>query len=396
MEFTDRKIYLMLVFAITLLLTAKIGIATESSDEHFKMLSTIEYSGKGQFKSQVETLMTVRKELLSDQKFRYFISASDFALGGDGESANEITFVIDRKTSVLSEAGKDLGLFQKVNNACVKSLTKTSRENIGKTWKQSFKLPFFGKSFAEELKLTLTAIELKSEDLGDMIAVRALSEPFVVTAAGDSGKEGDVKARINAVYLFDDDIEDIYMSISVFEAATKINDFGEKLRYEIATYKTNAAGESVVVGRLSKKFEGLVKKVGLVKKGLKISKEASLPKWAKAEGLGTGQIAGICAATACEGALNPVAVVLVPAVKTISMQSLGVITSATVGTVATTGTMASVSGALSASVPAVGAMNLAAAPTILGVGATTAGAVAGGTTAVAAGGSSSGGGSRSQ
>lgn len=385
---------LVMVLSIVLVLpSGRAGLAAENeSVQHFKMLSTVEYTGKSQFKNQVESLFTVRKQSLSDGKVRYFISAKDFNLAG---GKKELSFVIDRKTRRLSETSRDLAFLEKVNNRCVMSLKEVTKKNVGKTWKQSFNLSSLGKSFPDEIKFTLTAIQLKIEVFGErfneMIAVRALSEPFVVKTAKIGGGTGPVKSRINAVYLFDPEFEEIYLSISVFEATTNINGFKEKLRHEVATYKSDAEGASVALTSLGKKFEKFVRKLGLSNKSLKVVKESSLPWWARFEGLGASQVANICAAIACEGALNPVVAVCIPATRVVAMQSFS--TLASVGQIAAAGQIGTVSSSLATNVPAVGGLNLAAAPTIMGVGLGTAGGIGAGVAipvAIAGGGNGKG------
>jgi len=384
--FWAKKDYcsMMMLCAVLLFLFAEACLSAENENrEHYKMLSTIEYAGKGQFVNQAETLFTVRKEFLSDNKVEYFIStgALDLIKGnwssGEESQLGELSFIVDKKTRQLSTAEKDLLLLEMVNNRCVGSLEKVTKENIGKTWKQSFNLSFLGKFFPSELKFTLTAIQLEAEAFGEMIAVRALSEPFVVQAAREDGGTGSVKSRINAVYLFDPKIEDIYLSISVFDATTDFNGFKETLRHEVATYRTDAAGVSVDLTGLDKKFEKLVRKVGLTTKGLKVDKETPLPGWAQSRGLRAAQIANICAAMACEGASNPVATISMPAARMVALQGAGQITAA-----ARLGTISSL---LVKSIPGVGGMKIAAAPAFMGVGAGTAGAIAGGSTAIAIG-----------
>lgn len=189
----------MTVLSVALLLPfAKAGSAMEDENaQHFKMLSTIEYTGEGQFRNQVEALFTVLRQPLSDDKVRYFLFTDDFDLLTDDPNSGQLSFskglsfVIDRKTGHLSGYGEDLALLGKVNNQCVRSLSKTTKKNVGKTWKQSFDLSSFGKSLPRRLTFTLTAIQLDTKVLGeafnDMIAVRALSEPFIVKAAKEEG-----------------------------------------------------------------------------------------------------------------------------------------------------------------------------------------------------------------
>ena len=376
---TGHKFCLMMALsAVVLLPFVKVGLAAKNeSVQHFKMLSTIEYAGKGQFRNEVETQFTVTKQPLGDNKVRYSVSP------------RELSFVLDRKTRRLSEASRDLALVEMVNNQCVRSLKKVTRENIGKTWKQSFDLSSLSKSLPDELKFTLAAMRVETKVFGEMIAVRALSEPFVVKAPRKEGGTGSIKSRVGSVYLFDPEIEDIYLSISIFEATTNINAPKEKLRHEVATYMTDAAGGAVDLGGLGKKFEKFVQKVGLAGKSLKVVKEALLPQWARSEALNAAQMASICAATACEGALNPVVTVCLPAARTVAMQSFGTLAG---GGFATAGGTV---GSLGTGVPAVGALNIAAAPAFLGVGVGTAAAIAGGavgTVAIAGGGGGGAGG----
>jgi hypothetical protein len=358
------------------------------------MLSTVEYAGKGQFRNQVETLFTVRKQFLSDDQVRYFISTNDFDLIGDDlnsgqrSSSSELSFVVDNKTRHLSGTSKDLALLEIINNECVSSLKEVTKENIGKTWKQSFALPFLDHFLAVELEFTLTAIQLKTKAFGEMIAVRALSEPFIVKVTEGKGT-GDAKSRINAIYLFDPEIEDIYLSISVFEATTRVSGSNEKLRCEMATYKTDAAGVSVDLSDIDKKFEKFVRKVGLSAKSIKVTKESSLPAWAQHKGLAAAQVSNLCAAMACEGASNPVVIVCMPAAHTLALQSAGKLITA--------GKIETISRLLVKNIPGVGGMKIAVAPAFMGMSLGTVGAITGGTVGgtVAIAGGGGGGGSSS-
>jgi hypothetical protein len=267
-----------------------------------------------------------------------------------------------------------MALLERINNHCVMSLDKITKEYAGKTWKQSFDLSSFGHAFPNRLRFTLTAMPLRTEMFGDMIAVRALSEPFFIKAAKSDGGLGGVKSKIGTVYLFDSDVENVYLSISVLDATTNINGFKEELRHEIATYKADSAGVSVDLSGLGKDFENLVSKVGLSKKAAPVTRRLHLPNWAQTEALEAGQVAHMCAAIACEGATapNPVAAIYIPVARTIAMQSLG--------TLASVGTVGAVSSALVNSVPGFAGMKIAvAAPTIMGVNAGTAAVAAGAT-----------------
>jgi len=374
-----QDLCLMVVLSVMLTLAfGRAGLAVEGETvQHYKILSVVEYEGKGQFRSPVEALFIVRKQSLSDDKLQYFISTRDFDLVRDSESSGQqpsyeqLSFIVDRNTRHLSGAGRDIELLEMVNNQCVRSLRKVTRQNIGKTWKQSFNLPFLNHLLPGNLKFTLTAIELNTKVYGQMVAVRALSEPFIVRAVKEKGGTGPVKAKISAVYLFNPEVEDVYLSVSVFEAQTDINGYKETLRHEVATYKTNPAGLSADLTGLGKEFEKLVQKLGLARKSLKVVKESPLPRWARSEGITTAQVANICAAAACEGASNPVVTVSIPAARTIALQSTGTLPRA--------GALLTVSGALAKNIPAVASMKIAAAPAFMGVGLGTAGAVAGGT-----------------
>ena len=354
------------------------------SIQHFKMISNVEYTGQAQFRNQSESMFTVRKDVLPDGQVQYTLSTqkADFTHSsmdaGRLSLPGEISFVIDRETSRLSGGGPDMAFSNRVNNACVASLKKVGRENIGQTWEQSFELSRIDKKLPDELKFKLKAIQVRSDLQGDMIAVRAVSEPFSFQIPKDNGEMASVKCRAGAVYLFDNDIEDIYMSISVFDAKTNVSGFDEKVRNEVATYKTDADGVPVDLTGLSKEFEKFAKKVGLKDKGLEVKEKTTLPYWAQSKALYVAEVANICASTACEGAINPVATVFVPVSQVVKHQGVRPPNIAK---------GMPVSKALASAVPGIGAMKIALGPTIFGLGLTEAaigGGIAGGTVAIAA------------
>jgi hypothetical protein len=371
------------------LFSVSVAYAFESSGtEHYKMLSSVEYSGKTQYKNQVETLLTVRKDFLSDDQVQYFISSRDFDLVkgnlsfGQDVPARELSFIVNKRTKRLSTEERELALLERINNHCVLSLGKHTKDNIGRTWKQSFNLSSLDSSLPDKISFTLTAMPLSTEVFGELIAVRALSEPFTFQAPKVQGGLGDIKSRINTVYLFDPEIETVYMSISVFEATANINGFKEKLRHEVATYKSNASGESVDLSGLGKEFGKFVRKVGLNKKSIDVTKRGHLPQWARSEAVTVAEAGFTCGSIACEGAPNPVATVFVPIARTVAMQSSGALLSI--------GTIGTVSGALAANVVGISTVKIAAVPAIaagMGMNAGTAAAVAGGATAIAVTGS---------
>jgi len=313
-----NPIFVMVLSAGLLLSLTKVSPAAENeSVGYYKMISTVEYSGEGQLRNQVETLFTVKKQCMANDKVRYCVSSDDLNGTAKGTfSFQKLSFDIDRKTQHLSGASEDLAFWGKVSNECTKSLKKTTKANVGKTWKQSLDLSSLGSTLPSELNFTLTAMQVKAGTAGEMIAVRALSEPFIVKV----GSTGAVNSRINTVYLFDTKIEDIYLGISVFEAETNINGSKETLRYEVAAYKTDARGVPADLSGLGENFENFVSKIGLKSKSLEVSKSSPLPEWAKSESLPAAQAANICSATVCEGALNPVASLAIPAAKVVDFQ----------------------------------------------------------------------------
>lgn len=371
-----------LIAAVVLVASAPV-MAEEQSLEYYKMLSLLEYKGFGQFNSQVETMVTVKKQDLMDGKFaKYLISADNVDLTA-GQNPQGMSFVLDRQTKNISGLGGDMKFIENVNNQCVPAISQVTKANVGTTWKQSFDLSPLSASLGE-INFTLTAINLTTEAFGDMIAVRAISQPFLIQAVAADGEPGDVKCKIGTVYLFSPEIDDIYMSISVFEATTKINGKKEKLRSEVATYKTDAAGVAVDLTGIGKKFEKLIKKIGLRKKAMKIKDQADLPRWAAVECLQAVKAANICAALSCEGAVNPVGMVFGPTSGLLGAQGTGF----GIGGSIAGGT---VGGALAGGVGGVGG-GIAGGATIGGVGLGTAGVIGGATAggiAVAGGGGGS-------
>jgi len=76
---TKLYYYVMVLIAMFLLsFDAKVVLASEGQNvQHLKMISVIEYTGKGQFRNQAENLFEVRKEALSKNEFQYFITGND-------------------------------------------------------------------------------------------------------------------------------------------------------------------------------------------------------------------------------------------------------------------------------------------------------------------------------
>lgn len=312
---------LSLYFVLALLLA--MGSTARTADcesvQQYRMQSVLEYSGQTQFCNKAETVFTAKRQLLSDGKARYVISADDVAGIGDNvpSSIKGLSFVIDRKNQHLSGIDSDLVLMEKVTNQCAMSLKEVTRGNIGKTWKQDFDLSSIGSSVPSELRFTLMAMPIETQAHGELIAVRALSEPFFVDIAG-----GSAQCRMNCAYVFCSDFENIFFSTSVFDATTNCNGYGERLKHTVTTWKVDASGQPAKFDELgeNKDFAKFISKLG-VTKNVQVVKAAPLPQWARSEGVRTAQVANLCASLSCEGALNPVATIYLPAASTVGLQS---------------------------------------------------------------------------
>jgi len=379
-----------IVFVSAILLVCLSGaIASVTSGEvkshSFNAISTIEYTSKvGQYRSQASTLFDVEKTSMENNVVSYSITSPD--LSGLPEGFDKrLSFVVDRSNRKIASESRDLSLIEYVNNQCVQSFKKLTPERAGTSWKQSFKLSVPGLSLPKSLDLNLSATSLKSKSQGDLLAVRALSKPFDLTVKDSKGKESSIKCKIGTVYLFDASVEDIYLSISVFEASTNMNGYSETLRHEVATYRTNEYGKAVDLKGMGKEFEKFVRKVGLKTKPVVVTKKTALPEWARSEVLPAAKASNICAATACEGALNPVVSICAATTQAMTLQSAGFISSG--------GAPMLVSKSLVQAVPGMGGMKIAMAP-FMGVGMGTAGAIGGGSAAGIAAGGGGGGGSR--
>lgn len=307
------------VLAVLLAMGSSAWTADCESVQQYRMQSVLEYSGETQFCNKAETVFTAKKYLVSDGKARYVLSADEVTGVGDGvpSSLRELSFVIDRKTQHLSGADGDLGLMEKVTNQCAMSLKEVTRDNVGKTWKQTFDLSSLGNSVPGELRFTLTAMPIQTQAHGELIAVRALSEPFPAEITG-----GTAQCRMNCAYVFCSGFEDIFFSASVFGATTNCNGYGENLKHTVTTWKVDASGQPAKFEELgeNKDFERLLSRLG-VTRNVVVVQAASLPQWARSEGVRAAQVANLCASVSCEGALNPVATIYLPAASTVGLQS---------------------------------------------------------------------------
>jgi hypothetical protein len=315
-----------LVTLLSFLFLAMLGTlcqASQSKDvQHYKLLSILEYTGESQFKSEFETTCTIQKLAMSDNKTKYVISTNNpaEAMGnqatGEQLSLKDLTFIVDSKTRNLSTTDTGLAFLEKVTNECSKTLNAVTRENVAKTWKQSFNFSSIDNSLPRELRFTMTAIPIQTEALGELIAVRALSEPFVL-----NHDAGVVLCKSNCVYLFDRNLKEIYLGISVFKAATNIRGFDEVMQHSVATQKADNEGKAIDLSALgtNKDFENLVSKVG-VTSTLNVVQNAPLPQWAKEDGIRAAQVANISAAASCEGTLDPT-ITCLPVGRIVELQS---------------------------------------------------------------------------
>lgn len=293
-----------------------IAAAEDKNILSYKQISTVEYSGRGQFRNQVEVNYVVETKVLPDNKARYVIFPdSSKSEPGKAPVFSPISFIIDKNNKTMSAEGKELAFLANVNNQTVKSLNEMTKNNLGITWRQPVNLLSLGDDFPEEIKFTLTAIPVRTEALGDMIAVRALSEPFIFKISN-----GFVRGKVNTVYLFDANIENVYLSVSVFEASTSASKINETFRHEVATFGMDSEGNPLSLNDIGHDFERFVAQVGLKQTSLAVSEEVPLPQWVQSVGIRTAQAANICSAAVCEGAPNPVSLISIPTAIILEMQ----------------------------------------------------------------------------
>ena len=383
MNGANGKVRIMTVKILGLIVLSLLFMQTSFADEResasqgqnysFKVISTIEYSGKGQYRSQAENIYTVRKQKLADNMVGYRVLSSGDNIPAEyrAQAAGEMGFTIDNTTHRIMSENPQLSLLEVVNNECVKNLKKISSETIGKSWEQQFELSVLGSRFPKQIKLSLNAIGLTANQ-NQMIAVKAVSDLFTVNVITPQGKNEPVKCRISSVYLFDSTVEGVLLSVSAFDATTKMNGYDEQLHNEAATYKLTENGKPIDLGGISKDFEKMLGKMGLKRDELKVTKKTTLPQWIRNNLMSVIEASNITAATACEGALNPVLPICAATAQTFGLQSAGVLVSS--------GAAISVSKALIQAVPGISGMKIAMAPAaIMGLSPTTAGAIAGAT-----------------
>ena len=321
-----KQALLFLFLSIFLLFVASSNARAVSKDVNFtnyKQISTFEYLGEGQFVNQVEVNYVVEKKNLSGNKVRYVIfpDRSDLE-SGKSPAFEPFSFIIDKTSRQMITEEDDFGLWSRVHNETVKLLSEVTKNNVGVTWIQSIDLSSIKSVPVKEINFTLSAIKVNTDTFGDMIAVRALSEPFIIKISS-----GFLRARMNTVYLFDMNIEDVYLSVSVFDSSTSTNGVNETLHHEVMTCVTDEQGNPLSLNDIGRDFQRFIAKIGLKQSELKVVEEATLPKWVHSTGLRTIQVANICSAAACEGALNPVVLISMPIVRILESQIYAITTS---------------------------------------------------------------------
>jgi hypothetical protein len=304
--------------------------------DYFKLVSTVEYTAKQgnesrQYRHQAEPWFMVTTVPQTNEQRHYHLITNDLKLQDANlqqkyQYAGEINYDLTEKR-FMTGVDSDLMHLQKMNNECIKSIDGKAPKEVGKTWTCRFNLGTFNHySLPDELKFTVTSIKVPTDELGDFIAVRAISDPFLVKAAAQTEGYGFVKCKIASVYLFDPNVyrtneEDIYASAMVFLAATKMDGMTQQYRYEFGTYKTDANAASADMNGLGLELEGFVREIRLIPQPIEVDKPCGLPMWAKSEIVNAAQLASTCAAVACEqDIVNPVASIYLAAARTYQLQ----------------------------------------------------------------------------
>lgn len=309
---------------------------SEQKTDYFKLISTVEYIAKRgneskQFRHQAEPWFIVTTVPQTKDQTYYHLITTDFKFSDPNtqqryEQMSEIHYDLTSKR-YMTGVDADMLHLQTMNNECIRTIDDKAPENIGQTWTCRFNLGIFNHySLPDELKFTVTSIKVPTNELGDFVAVRAISDPFMVKAAGQVEDYGYVKCQIASVYLFDPYVEqtnaeDVYVSATVFLAATKMDGMDQQYRYEFGTYKTDANAVAVDMEGLGFELEDFVRKIQLIPQPIEVKDPAGLPSWAKSEIVNAAQISSACAAVACEqNIVNPVASIYLAAARTYQLQ----------------------------------------------------------------------------
>lgn len=308
----------------------------EQKTEYFKLVSTVEYIAKQgdesrQYRHQAEPWFMVTSAPQSNGQIYYNLITSDLKFEDANaqqqyQDAGEINYNLMEKR-FMTGVDVDLAHLQKMNNVCIDTIDGKAPKEVGEKWTVRFNLGVFDHySLPDELKFTVTSIKVPTDELGDFVAVRAISDAFLVKAAAQTEGYGFVKCKIAAVYLFDPYVndtneEDIYASAMVFLAATKMDGMTQQYRYEFGTYKTDANAVSADMNGLGFELEDFVREIQLIPQPIEVDNPCGLPQWAKSEVVNAAQLASTCAAVACEqDIVNPVASIYLAAARVYQLQ----------------------------------------------------------------------------
>ncbi|MCD4830658.1 MAG: hypothetical protein K8R02_02490 [Anaerohalosphaeraceae bacterium] len=326
----DFWLHLLLAFVVAFPTAQLASAHTEKYQEpidqnvdHFRLISTVEYTAERgnenrQYRHQAEPWFTVERTPENAEQTRYKVWTESLQFMGiyDDPEYNylsEINYLLTDKR-YMSEVDDDLIHLQKMNNEAIRSLNGRAVNDIGKTWTHRFDLGIFDHySLPKELKFTIKSIKVPTKYLGDLIAVRAISDEFLIKAATQADGYGYVRCKTASVYLFDPNVpygsgEEVYVSATVFVAATKMDDMTQQYRYEFGTYKTDANEAAVDLEGLDFNLEDFVREIKLIPYPIEVKEWAGLPYWAQSEIVNAAQIASACSAVVCEQSLvNPVA-----------------------------------------------------------------------------------------
>ncbi len=309
---------------------------SQQRTDYFKLVSTVEYIAKRgnesrQYRHQAEPWFMVTTVPQTSVQRHYHLITNDLQfrdanLQPKYEYAGEINYDLTEKR-LMAGVDSDLIHLQTMNNECIKTINGTAPGKVGKTWTCRFNLGTFNHySLPDEFKFTVTSIKVPTDKLGDFIAVRAISDPFLVKAAAQIEGYDFVKCKIASVYLFDPctyatSEEEAYVSAMVFLAATKMDGMTQQYRYEFGTYKTDANAASADMNGLGFELEDFVREIRLIPQPIEVDKPCGLPMWAKSEIVNAAQLASTCAAVACEqDVVNPVASIYLAAARVYQFQ----------------------------------------------------------------------------
>jgi hypothetical protein len=304
--------------------------------DYFYLVSTVEYTAKQgnekkQYRHQVEPWFVVTSHQTSADQRHYRLLTDRLKLKNDYvyeqyKDVNEINYDLTQKRYMTS-VDDDLQHLKQMNNECIDTLKDTAIGKVGETWTCRFDLRIFEHySLPDELKFTVSSVKVPTKELGDLVAVRAISDPFMVKVIGQNEDYGYVKCQVASVYLFDPyvmdrDSEDLYVSATKFMAATKMDGMTQHYCYEFGTYKTDINSTPIDLNGLDYVFEGFTQKIELTPEPLEVNKPTGMPFWARSEIVNAAQIASTCSAITCEqNIVNPVASIYLAAARTYQFQ----------------------------------------------------------------------------